>query len=140
MQLDTDRLRGTFQTVIEREPLMTARFYEVLFSRYPAARPLFSRNSERAQQEMLQRALTAVIDHLEDLPWLASTLNALGAKHVEYGVTREMFDWVGDALLSTLAEILDKDWSEEVESAWRNAYGAICELMLSGMKGAPARA
>lgn len=133
MSLNPELLRSSFELVIERQPAITPRFYEILFERYPQVRPLFGGNSSRAQQEMLQSALVSVIDHLEDATWLAATLGKLGAGHVEYGVTREMFDWVGDALLSTLAEVADEAWSAGVERAWQDAYGAIRDLMLAGM-------
>ena len=81
---------------------------------------------------MLTDALVAVVDHLEDAPWLTSTLGALGAKHKDYGVTPEMFDWVGTCLLAALAEAAGPDWSREAEVAWTEAYGAIAALMKSG--------
>lgn len=133
MSLNPELLRSSFELIIERQPAITPRFYELLFDRYPQVRPLFGGNSGRAQQEMLQEALVAVVDHLEDASWLASTLGKLGAGHVQYGVTREMFDWVGDALLTTLAEIANEAWSAEVEHAWQDAYAAVRDLMLAGM-------
>ena len=80
---------------------------------------------------MLTGALVAVLDHLEDAPWLQSTLGALGVKHVGYGVTREMYDWVGASLLATLAETAGAKWTPALEAAWSEAYGAIVSLMLA---------
>jgi hemoglobin-like flavoprotein len=131
MSLDVDALRESFALVVERAPDLTRRFYEILFERYPQARPLFGA-STRKQEEMLTRALVAVLDHLEDGAWLGDTLRALGAKHVAYGVTDEMYDWVGDALLRTLAEIAGDSWSPRVAKAWADAYGAIAGLMQEG--------
>ncbi len=133
MSLNPELLRSSFELIIERQPAITPRFYVLLFERYPQVRPLFGRNSGRAQEEMLQQALVAVLDHLEDAAWLAATLGKLGAGHVEYGVTREMFDWVGDALLSTLAEVAKEAWTAEVAHAWQDAYAAVRDLMLAGM-------
>jgi hemoglobin-like flavoprotein len=78
---------------------------------------------------MLRDALVAVMDHLEDAPWLQTELGALGRKHVDYGVTPEMYAWVGDALLRTLAEVAGDDWNPELHQAWGEAYGAIASLM-----------
>ena len=83
-------------------------------------------------REMLQQALVSVLEHLEDAPWLEQTLGAMGQKHVDYGVTAEMYDYVGASLLATLAEIAAKDWTPELEQAWTAAYGAIASLMLKG--------
>jgi hemoglobin-like flavoprotein len=132
MALNVQLLRSSFILVAEREPAFTARFYEILFSRYPQAQSLFGRNAPQKQQEMLQRALVAVLDHIEDAPWLAETLGSLGAKHLAYGVTDEMYGWVGECLLATLAEVAGPDWSAELATAWTEAYGAISSLMKKG--------
>jgi hemoglobin-like flavoprotein len=129
MALDVGMLRQSFELVLERNPNLTARFYDVLFERYPQAKPLFGRNSRPAQEQMLASALTAVMDHLDDAPWLQQTLRALGEKHKEYGVTAEMYGWVGDALLSVLAEAAGPDWSPALRAQWTEAYGAIVSMM-----------
>ena len=136
MSLNVPLLRSSFELVAERQPLITPRFYELLFERYPQAKPLFGRNSADKQQEMLQGALVAVLDHLEDATWLEEQLGALGAKHVDYGVTNEMYDWVGDCLLRTLAEIAADDWNDELAKAWADAYGAITSLIQRGAANA----
>jgi hemoglobin-like flavoprotein len=139
MALDVDLLRSSFALVIERAPDLTARFYDVLFVRYPQSKPLFGRNARAAQENMLAQALAAVIDHVEDATWLSQTLGGLGAKHLDYGVTPEMYDWVGDSLLVTLAEIAGPIWSPELEAAWTDAYNAIRTLMLAGAEEAERR-
>jgi hemoglobin-like flavoprotein len=133
MSLDVNLLRSSFALVIERDPTLTHRFYGILFDRYPQAKPLFGRNSAAAQEKMLADALVAVLDHLEDAPWLKSTLSGLGHKHVGYGVTKEMYGWVGASLLATLAEVAADDWTPELEKAWTDAYGAIVGLMTSDL-------
>jgi hemoglobin-like flavoprotein len=132
MSLDAALLKQSFVLVLERAPDLTARFYDVLFDRYPKARPLFSRNPRGRQEQMLAGALSAVIDHLEDASWLTEQLAALGAKHVAYGVRAEMYDWVGDALLTSLAAAAGPDWNDELRAQWTEAYGAIVSLMRAG--------
>jgi hemoglobin-like flavoprotein len=132
MALDVKLLRESFDLVLERNPALTHRFYDILFQRYPAARPLFVRSSRNAQEAMLGRALVAVMEHLEDAPWLTETLGNLGARHVGYGVTAEMYDWVGDSLLATLAEAAGPDWTPSLKQNWAEAYGVIVSLMRAG--------
>ena len=78
---------------------------------------------------MLTEALVAVLDHIEDAPWFEKTLGALGQRHRGYGVTDEMYDWVGECLLATLADIAGPVWSLELDDAWSAAYGAIASIM-----------
>ena len=129
MPLNVNLLRQSFEVVATANPSFVSRFYEILFERYPQTRPLFPQNGMARQAEMLTQALVAVLDHLEDAPWLQDTLGALGAKHVGYGVTREMYDWVGASLLATLGEVAGPAWTPELQGAWGEAYGAIVSLM-----------
>lgn len=132
MGLNVEALRASFALVIDREPQLTSRFYEVLFERYPQLKPLFDPRRMLEQQKMLGEVLVLVIDRLEDPPWLEHHLKGLGARHVTYGVEPEMYDYVGDSLLATLAEVSGDAWDTEVATAWTDAFGAIRELMLAG--------
>ncbi len=135
MTLDPQILRDSFELVIDRRPDLTVRFYEILFERYPKLVPMFRRD-RGTQAKMLAGAIAAVLDHLEDAPWLQSTLGELGAKHVGYGVTDIMYDQVGDALLATLAEVADEAWTPVVANQWVKAYTAIATMMQAGTKRA----
>lgn len=42
------------------------------------------------------------------------------------------YDWVGDALLATLAETAGSAWTPAHQAAWAEAYGAIVALMRAG--------
>jgi hemoglobin-like flavoprotein len=132
MSLDVRLLRSSFELVIERRPNLTHRFYEILFERHPVVRPLFRRNAPEQQEKMLTDALVAFLDHLEDAPWLSTNLKALGARHVGYGVTDEMYDWVGACLVATLAEAGGPYWTPALASAWTAAYRKIASLMQAG--------
>jgi hemoglobin-like flavoprotein len=136
MGLDVSLLRSSFGLVLEREPDITHRFYGVLFEKYPQVKPLFGRNTSQKQEKMLADALVAVMDHLEDASWLEAQLGAIGAKHVSYGVTDEMYGYVGDALITALSQVAAADWTEEHTAQWAAAYGAITSLMLKGAHAA----
>lgn len=132
MALNTALLSSSLELVASRQPFITPRFYEILFERYPQVKPLFGRNAATQQAKMLQEAIVSVVEHADDAPWLTETLHGMGAKHVDYGVTAEMYPWVGECLIATLAEIAADDWTSEIEQAWVDAYGAISGLMLEG--------
>lgn len=129
MPIDGPLLRDNFELVLLRDQEFPRRFYEILFERRPEALPLFTRNSHGAQNAMLGQTLMAVLDHVEDPAWLAERLVPLGKLHVEYGVTREMYDWVGDALIASLAEISAEDWTPALTTAWSEAYAALVAIM-----------
>jgi hemoglobin-like flavoprotein len=132
MALDIQSLRSSFDLALAREPRLTHVFYEDLFARHPAARSLFQQTDMAVQEQMLAEALVAVMDHLDDVPWLQTTLAGLGAKHAGYGVTNEMYSWVGESLVATMAGATAADWTADVATAWQDAYGAIVSMMLAG--------
>lgn len=132
MSLNAELLSSSLELVASRQPFITPRFYEILFERYPQVKPLFSRNSRDEQARMLQEAIVSVVEHAEEPSWLTETLHGMGRKHAGYGVTEEMYPWVGECLIATLAEIAADDWSDEIEQAWVEAYTAISTLMLEG--------
>jgi hemoglobin-like flavoprotein len=138
MSLNVPLLRSSFELVIERQPELTTRFYVILFERFPQVKPLFGRNSGANQAQMLTSALAAVLEHLEDAPWLTQTLGAMGKKHVDYGVTEEMYGFVVESLISALAEAAGDDWSLELEQAWTDALHTVGGLMQAGAKSAAA--
>lgn len=136
MALNVPLLRSSFELVVDQEPELALHFYETLFSRYPQAEPLFHRRDRDSQAKMLTEALVAVMGHLEDAPWLTATLGEMGAEHVGYGVTPEMYGWVGESLIATLEDIAGDAWSTELADAWGDALNAISGLMLDGAASA----
>lgn len=140
MSLNAALLRSSFELIVERAPNLTHHFYDVFFARYPHVRPMFSRTMREKQEQMLTSALVAVLDHVEDAPWLTQTLHGLGARHVGYGVTTEMYGWVGECLLQALSDVAGSDWTPELAQEWTKAYGVISSLMLAGAAQVEARA
>lgn len=127
-----DLIRTNLELVATAAPDLTARFYERLFRLHPSLQHLFGRRSAEAQERMLLEAIVAVVDHLEDATWLESTLGALGAKHVEYGVRDEMYPLVGGALLETLADVSGDAWDAPTAKAWSDAITFIASTMIAG--------
>jgi hemoglobin-like flavoprotein len=138
MALQATLLRDSFALVAAREPELTARFYEILFSRYPQLRRLFSPQRMAQQADMLRDAIVAVLDHLDDAAWLDSTLRALGARHVDYGVDASMYPAVGECLVSALGLVGGAQFTSQHAQAWSDAYAAIAGMMLAGARAAQA--
>lgn len=130
---DAKLLRDTFEIAVN-DPGFGARFYRRLFQSHPELAPMFSRNSPGAQQKMFAQKLAAIVDAVEDSDALRTELSAVARSHASYGVKPEMYDWVGAALLATLEEAVARDWTPDADRAWRKAYGAVSEMILSFSK------
>lgn len=132
--IDAPALCDSFRLAVEHMPALGERFYDKLFSRHPAVALLFRRNTPRAQSAMFLSTLMSIADHLEDAPWLAQHLAALGARHVDYGITDGMYAWVGSCLIDTLAECVGPGWNARTQHAWETAFAAISEHMRTGAR------
>jgi hemoglobin-like flavoprotein len=114
-------------------------FYDRLFELDPSLRSLF-RNSREAQARMLAQALSVVVKGLERPAQIRGAVAALGQRHAGYGVRREHYTTVGEALIWTLEQGLGDAFTAEVRAAWTAAYGWLAFVMqeAAGQSAAPA--
>ena len=134
MGLNVELLEASFKLVAPQGEALVTRFYERLFEKYPAVKPLFKNASINEQKKKLLASLVLVIQNLRHPEKLTSALQAMGARHVGYGVKPAHYDAVGENLLSVLGEIAGEAWTPEVSQAWADAYAAIKTIMLQGAK------
>lgn len=118
--------------ISKREPRIAERIYERFFERHPQLEKLFGKFGAAVQQDMLTETLVGAVDSLEEMPWLESNLELLGAKHVEFDVSTEMYDWWANCILETLADLSGSDWTPRLERLWRERMDYICSLMRKG--------
>ncbi|XXX78048.1 globin family protein [Sorangium sp. So ce134] len=105
-----------------------ALFYERLFTLDPSVRPLF-KNDMAEQKKKLMQTLAVAVDGLNNLPKLVPVLQGLGVRHQGYMVVERHYDVVGEALLWTLREGLGDAFSSDVETAWKEVYGVVADVM-----------
>lgn len=99
-------LRDLLEDVLATNTDFPAMFYERLFVAHPTLKPLFFRSSPDAQQKMFAQKLMLLIDVIDQPDTLKTELRKVKASHVAYGVTREMYDWVGEALVAAVSDVL----------------------------------
>ena len=132
MSLNVELLEQSFEQVKPRADEFVASFYDHLFAAHPEVKPLFVSTDIVKQQKKLLNALVLVVENLRNPEVLGEVLNALGARHVGYGVTPKYYPAVGQALLLSLEQYLQPNWTPELKQAWGDAYGAITAQMLKG--------
>lgn len=103
---DAHVLRDLLEEVLATNTDFPAIFYERLFAAHPTLKPLFFRSSPDAQQKMFAQKLMLLIDVIDEPEKLKVELRKVKASHVSYGVTREMYGWVGEALVAAVNEVL----------------------------------
>ena len=66
-----------------------------------------------------------------DIELLTEINHDLGKRHVRYGVTPQMYKFMGEALFYMLDKMLGKDFTPEIRDAWEQIYAELTSDILS---------
>ena len=130
-------VQQSFAQVRPRADTVAARFYQRLFTLDPSVRPFFP-DDLTAQGRKLMDMLGLVVGGLPRLDTIMPAVQALGRRHVQYGVRTQHYGTVGAALLWTLEQELGAAFTPEVREAWMRAYTVLAEIMTTAA-GEPPR-
>jgi hemoglobin-like flavoprotein len=104
-------------------------FYEELFQRDPTLRALFKQDMVEQRRKLMAMLATAVA-HIGDWSTISAAVEALGRRHVGYGVKPADYETVGAALMATLEKGLGPDFTPEVRDAWAACIAKVAGEML----------
>lgn len=128
-------VQSSFERLGPDLPALTALFYQELFQRDPALRPLFTTDMGEQRVKFAQK-LTEIVRTIPRLGELLSHTRALGARHVGYGVRAADYQTVGDSLIAALAGVLGEEFDAATREAWVLAFNIVAETMLEGAASA----
>lgn len=129
---NAELLQANLDLVVSRDPDLMQIFYALLFERYPEVKPLFGRNSQREQAQMLTEAVGMLVANVDDPEFVRSTMLAVGKKHLDYGVEDRMYGWVGECLVATLERVSAEAWTAKLQTAWTETLTAISGIAVEG--------
>ena len=109
-------------------------FYAELFAIDPALRVMF-KGSMPEQKRKLLATLMLVVRSLHAPEKILKALQDLGIKHLDYGVQREHYTLVGNALLRTLKRGLGEQFTPDVREAWVEAFRTLASIMKEAAYG-----
>ena len=110
-------------------------FYGKLFELDPSLKPMFADSNMEEQGKKLMQMIGAAVKGLDTLGELVPTVQALGRRHVGYGVKEEHYETVGAALLDTLDKGLGDEFTPETEEAWTITYTTLATVMKEASYG-----
>ncbi len=122
-------VRSTWAKVLPIAETAADLFYGRLFEIAPEVERLFHGADMGAQKEKLLTALNLAVQNADNTGALVPLLENLGRRHVDYGVKDEHYDAVGAALLWTLEQGLQADFTEEARTSWAGVYGLVANTM-----------
>jgi hemoglobin-like flavoprotein len=132
MKLNVRLLRESFESLRPHGDAMVGRFYSILFARHPDIQRMFAKTDMEAQRKKFFDTLDEIVRHLEQPDKTMSDLLVLGNSHVDYGVKPDQYPAVCDALVEAMKQSAGKAWTPDVESAWRDAYTTVADIMKKG--------
>jgi len=122
-------IQSTFEQVTDPDRLAT-RFYERLFQVDPSTRSLFQGDMTEQRKKLMQ-TLSVVVSSLYDLESITPAIQALGKRHINYGVTVAHWTSVGTALIWSLEDLFGDAFTDAVRDAWLSAYRFIEETAIA---------
>lgn len=129
--MDQESIRLVQQTWKQVDPIReqaAALFYGRLFELDPSLRPLFKGDMAEQGRKLMNMLATAAMG-LDRLDSIVGEVQALGRRHVAYGVQDAHYDTVGAALLWTLEQGLGDAFTPQVKTAWAEAYTLLADTM-----------
>ncbi|MBV9881184.1 MAG: hemin receptor [Gemmatirosa sp.] len=121
-------VRATWAVAAPDAQRIGLAFYARLFELDPSLVHLFPADLS-AQTTKLMQTLAVAVASLDRLDVLAPALEALGRRHVGYGVSDAHYDTVGRALLDALAATFGGAFTEHVRAAWAETYASLTGVM-----------
>lgn len=130
--MDAKILQSSFQLAAPHSEELAAIFYETLFKRFPAIKPLFDNTNLDDQKTKLIAALKFIVENVNSPEIYAPLLRSLGQRHVQYGAKLTHYPAVGECLIYSLKKVIGNQWTEKMELTWSQAYDAVSDIMLEG--------
>lgn len=131
-QKSKDIVKATVPVLADHGYEIVKRFYGRLLEDKPDLKNIFNmaHQEQGQQQQSLARAVYAYAEHIEDPSSLIPVLKNIANKHASLGVRPEHYPVVGHYLLGAIKEVLGTAATDEIISAWAQAYGNLADLLM----------
>lgn len=131
-QKTKDTVKATAPVLAEHGYDIIKHFYRSLLSAHPELKNTFNmRHQERGeQQQALARAVYAYAANIEDPQSLEAVLKNIANKHVSLDVRPDQYPIVGEHLLAAIKAVLGDAATDDIMSAWAQAYGNLADILM----------
>jgi nitric oxide dioxygenase len=126
-------VKSTAPLLKQHGKTITTRMYEVMFNRYPEVKAQFDMSAQAngTQPAKLAAAVYSYATHIDDLEALKTAVDKIAHRHVATHVLPEQYPIVGECLLQAIKDILGDAATEEVMTAWTEAYQVLAEIFIN---------
>jgi hemoglobin-like flavoprotein len=125
-------IERSFELAAERCADLTPLVYDRLFREHPEAKAMFrSEGSDLVKGSMLALTIDAILDFVGERTCHFRLIECEVVSHDAYGTPRDLFVAFFGVIAETLRDILQSDWSPEIDAAWRKLFGEIEAMIAS---------
>src|SRR5262245_59416988 len=103
-------------------------FYAHMFEIAPHLKKLFTGNM-KTQGAMLMTSLELAVSGLDDMEGILPSVQALGERHMTYGVKKEYYPYAKESFLWALERHLKDEYTPPLRRAWSEAFDTLIEVM-----------
>ncbi len=130
-------VKSTAPVVALHGETITHRFYQEMLSQHPELRNIFNAANQKTgrQQTALANALFAYATYIDQPEALTATIQRIAHKHVSLNIKPEQYPIVGKHLLEAMSYVLGDAATEEVLTAWKEAYEFLANVFIEVEEG-----
>ncbi|RUR57270.1 NO-inducible flavohemoprotein [Vreelandella populi] len=125
-------IAATAPVVAEHLNTITARFYPLMFERYPQVKPLFNQTHQKngGQPRALAGSILAYVGVRQNPETARQIMETVVNKHVSLDIQPEHYPIVGECLMVAIGEVLGDAVTAEVADAWGALYQELADLLI----------
>ena len=126
MIVSPNPIERSFEIAAERCADLTPLVYDRLHREHPETKTMFrTEGSELVKGSMLALTIEAMLDFAGPRNGHFRMIECEISSHDAYGTPRELFIAFFGVIAGTVRELLDTDWSPEIDAAWRQLLDEI---------------
>ncbi|RSL29379.1 NO-inducible flavohemoprotein [Salibacterium salarium] len=128
-----DTVKATAPILEERGTEITSHFYKRMFENNPELLNIFNQTNQKIgrQPEALANTVLAAAKNIDQLETILPVVKQIAHKHRSLQIKPEHYPIVGENLLAAMQEVLGDAATDDVISAWEEAYGVIADVFIS---------
>ena len=125
-------VKTTVPVLEEHGTAITTVFYKNMFHEHPELLDIFNETNQKLgrQQTALAMTVLAAAKHLENLATLLPQVTQISHKHRALQILPEHYPIVGKHLLAAIKEVLGDAATDDILTAWTEAYDEIASIFI----------
>ncbi len=127
-----DIILATLPVVATNLQTIVNKFYLRVFSNHPELKNLFNQTNQKNgfQQQALANSIASFVTNYDSLSKIKPMLVQIANKHVSLGISKDMYQIVGDNLMAAIGEVLQNILTPEIADAWLSMYWVIANTLI----------